>query len=241
VKGVPVEICVDCSEVNAATASILAALEGGASRVELCAEMSRGGLTPGPEYCRIARQLFGERRGVLAMIRPHAEGFRSAPFVVGRMCESIERLAAAGADGVVFGPLDANGAVDTDALGRLSATARELGVTTTFHRAFDALADPMASIPLLVDHGIARVLTTGTPWGSGKGIAEGLEQVRRVIAAAAGRIEVVCAGRIGPGCAGVLRPLLGGENLSVHSYSGVLRGGRVDAQLVRELTESLGA
>ena len=240
-KGVPVEICIDCSELNLATASIGAALEGGASRVELCAEMSRDGLTPGTEYCRIARQLFGERQGVLAMIRPHAEGFRYTRSEIDQMCESIERMAAAGADGVVFGPLNEKGQIDTGALGRLAGKSRELGVSTTFHRAFDALRDPIGAIPVLIEEGIARVLTAGTPWGSGKGIAGGVEQVKRVIDSSAGRLEVVCAGGIGPGSAGVLRPILAGRKLSVHAYSGVHREGRVDAQLVRDLTESLNA
>ncbi len=173
------------------------------------------------------------------MIRPHTGGFCYGPAELNEMCESIERVANAGADGVVFGPLDVRGGVDVVALGRLCERAQGLGLMTTFHRAFDAVPDQLGAIAILIELGIDRVLTTGTRWGSGEGIGEGRDQVRRIIHAAGGRIEVVCAGKIGPGSAGILRPLLAERRVSVHAYSGVLRGGRVDQQLVRDLTKSI--
>jgi copper homeostasis protein len=236
---VPLEVCIECSDPAKTARSIRAALAGGASRVELCAEMSRDGLTPAFEYCRLARRLFGENKGVLAMIRPVDGGFVYGPDTIGRMEEEIDAAAEAGADGVVFGALDQTGKVDPEALARLYAAAKRRGLTTTYHRAFDALLDPFGSISILVEQGLDRVLTSGTRWGSGRGITEGIEQVRRIVEAAAGQIEVVIAGGISPSTVEVVRPVRGRTGISVHAYSGVLREGEVDATKVRTIVEQL--
>ncbi len=53
--------------------SVLAAAEGGASRIELCSALSEGGLTPTPGLMRGAKKMFG--KDVFALVRPRAGDF----------------------------------------------------------------------------------------------------------------------------------------------------------------------
>src|SRR5262245_11694858 len=109
----------------------VAADRGGADRIELCADLSVGGLTPSRELLRSAREKV--HIPIYSMIRPRAGDFlySDAEFTV--MERSIAVAAECGMDGVVLGVLKKNHRIDVARTRRLVDLARPLPVT--FHRA----------------------------------------------------------------------------------------------------------
>lgn len=161
--------------------SCIAAQEGGADRVELCAGIPEGGTTPSYGEIKVARRvLTGTRLHVI--IRPRGGDFLYSPLEVERMEEDIRICRELGADGVVIGCLLADGSIDTCATARLARAAD--GMSVTFHRAFDRCADPRLALEQLVGLGIDRILTSGQQPTAMQG------------AALLGELSTLAAGRI---------------------------------------------
>ena len=166
----------------------------GVSRIELCSAPLEGGTTPSAALLRYARSLGGVRLSV--MIRPRGGDFLYTDDEVELMAAEIRFARECGADGVVLGLLTADGEVDVE---RTTCLVREAGpLEVTFHRAFDMVRDPQRALEALIAcgsklkvisryGGCRRVLTSG-----GRNTAlEGIEQLRALVARAAGRIEVM--------------------------------------------------
>ena len=90
------EICANGVE------SCLAAQEGGADRVELCAGIPEGGTTPSYGEIKVARRLLTTTR-LHVIIRPRGGDFLYSPLEVERMLEDIRVCRELGVDGVVIG------------------------------------------------------------------------------------------------------------------------------------------
>ncbi len=138
--------------------SCLAAQEGGADRVELCAGIPEGGTTPSYGEIKVARRVLNTTR-LHVIIRPRGGDFLYTPLEVKRMEEDIKMCRNLGVDGVVIGCLCADGTLDMEANRYLVETAH--GMSVTFHRAFDRVRDPHTALQQLIDLGIDRVLTSG--------------------------------------------------------------------------------
>lgn len=138
--------------------SCLAAQEGGADRVELCAGIPEGGTTPSYGEIKVARRLLTSIR-LYVIIRPRGGDFLYTPLEVERMEEDIRICKQLGVDGVVIGCLNADGTLDMDANRRLLEAAD--GMSVTFHRAFDRCNNPYEALCQLIKLGIDRVLTSG--------------------------------------------------------------------------------
>jgi copper homeostasis protein len=179
------EICVD------STAGVKAAREAHADRVELCANLLEGGTTPSLGAIRLARAVPDLRLHV--MIRPRGGDFLYSDDEVAEMEADIAAAKAEGADGVVFGLLLADGAIDLERTKRLIAAARPMAVT--FHRAFDLAADPVAALEALIELGVERLLTSGQEATALKGLPLICDLIRR----ADGRIIVMPGGGINSG------------------------------------------
>ncbi len=234
-----VEICIDCSDEDDALASASAALRGGAQRLECCATMHLDGLTPSATVASSIKRLVGNKMEVLAMIRPHEGDFSYSNGQIQSMSESIEAMATAGADGVVFGTL-ASGKIDANALSHLMKNANRHNIRVTFHRAFDALDSPVKAVQTLIDFGCHRVLTSGTPWNSTLGALEGISNLKKIIHAAERRIEIVIGGGISAQTAShLLEKLHISGRVSIHAYSSVRSGGATDALKVRQLVDAV--
>lgn len=164
-------------------ASAVAAQAGGAGRVELCSALELGGLTP--SYATIASVRQRLHIPVYVLIRPRPGDFVYDATELGVMQADIAACAAQGCDGVVFGALDADGAVDQAGCQQLMAAAGTLGVT--FHRAFDVCRDPKQALETLIALGCERVLTSG---GAPSALA-GAAAISSLVAQAAGRIAVM--------------------------------------------------
>ncbi|KAL1116408.1 hypothetical protein AAG570_004882 [Ranatra chinensis] len=178
------EVCVDSVH------SAINAVEGGASRLEVCSALvSEGGLTPSLGLFKAVKEV-ASKAGipVFAMVRVRGgNDFCYTPEEVKVMEDDAASLKEVGADGLVFGALTGSGEVDREVCARVLKVAAEL--PTTFHRAFDHLVgDPLKALDELVDLGFSRLLTSGGPGG--------FRAVGRLVGAAGGRIAVMPGGGI---------------------------------------------
>ncbi len=88
----------------------LAAERGGADRIELCGDLSAGGITPNSELMRAARARL--RIPIFAMIRPRAGDFVYSGAEFSEMRRSIADAKESGMDGAVLGVLTKDWHVD---------------------------------------------------------------------------------------------------------------------------------
>ena len=179
------EICVD------SIAGVRAAKAAGAGRVELCADLLEGGITPSRGMIHRARTISGV--GLNVMIRPRGGDFLFDDDEFAVMQSDIETAKAEGADGVVIGLLTAAGEVDAARTRELISLARPLSVT--FHRAFDMTREPFEAIETLIGLGVDRVLTSGQE----ATVLDGLPLIVELIQRAGNRIVVMPGGGITSG------------------------------------------
>lgn len=145
------EVCANSVE------SCLAAQEGGAQRVELCAGIPEGGTTPSYGEIKTARRMLDIRLHVI--IRPRGGDFLYSPIEAETMLEDIRTARKAGADGLVFGCLTPEGNIDLALMQKLMEASGDTPVT--FHRAFDHCQNPYRALDELVSLGVTRILTSG--------------------------------------------------------------------------------
>ena len=176
------EICVD------SVAGVRAAKAAGASRVELCAALLEGGITPTRGMIRQARRIDGIVLNV--MIRPRGGDFLFDDDEMETMRSDIETAKVEGADGVVIGLLTPEGEIDVERTRELTSLARPLSVT--FHRAFDMTRDPFPALETLIALGIDRVLSSGQE----ATVLEGLPLIAEMVRRAGDRIVVMPGGGI---------------------------------------------
>lgn len=100
------EVCVDSVE------SALAAKAGGATRLELCANLVIGGTTPGYTLFEQIKRETG--LPVRTLIRPRFGDFLYTEYEYQQMLQDIRHFAQAGADGVVIGSLNADGTLQEE-------------------------------------------------------------------------------------------------------------------------------
>lgn len=178
------EVCVESVD------DIVAAQQGGAERVELCASLLEGGLTP--SIGTVDQAMAVSQVLVHAMVRPRGGDFVYSDNEFAIMLQDVAAFRHAGVDGVVFGALLADGTIDVVRTRALVMVAGSLG--TVFHRAFDMVADAGAALEALIACGVERVLTSGQ-----KPLAtEGAEMLRTLKERAAGRITVMGCGGLRP-------------------------------------------
>ena len=180
-----VEACVEDLD------TALAAVEGGAGRIELCRALELDGLTPADDL--VAALCAKVTAPVRVMVRPRPGNFLYDEAEIAVMLGDIARLRSLGASGIVLGALDAGGGIDMAAMRRFREAAD--GMPITFHRAFDQVAQPLDSLDRLVELDIATVLTSG---GAATAV-EGAAMLAAIRRHAAGRIEIMAGGSIRPG------------------------------------------
>jgi len=180
-----IEICVEGID------GFLAAQEAGADRVELCASLMEGGLTPSLATVRAAVK--AARIPVHVIVRPRGGDFLYSEAEFATMLEDIRILREEGVSGVVIGCLTPDGRIDEERTTALVEAARPMSVTC--HRAFDMTADAGEAIEALVRAGVDRVLTSGQRDTA----LEGLAILKAVNAQAAGRITVMGCGALDAG------------------------------------------
>lgn len=155
----------------------------GIDRVELCASPAEGGVTP--SMATIERVAKIEGIDVSVMIRPRGGDFLYSDDEFETMLRDIAYAREAGATGVVFGILTADGKVDVERTRQLVEASK--GMETTFHRAVDMTEDYEAAVEAVIAAGCDRILTSGS---YDKAI-DGIANIRRAVEIAKGRIEIM--------------------------------------------------
>ncbi|MDE6844523.1 MAG: copper homeostasis protein CutC [Lachnospiraceae bacterium] len=145
------ECCVDSVE------SALAAAEGGADRLELCAALIIGGISP-------STALFKEVRKscdlpIRVLLRPRFGDFLYSDYEFEIIKREVEIYREAGTDGIVIGCLTQDGNLNIEQMAELIKTAEKMKIT--LHRAFDVCADPLLAYRQATELGIDTILTSG--------------------------------------------------------------------------------
>ncbi|RMB54550.1 copper homeostasis protein CutC [Sphingomonas sp. PP-CE-3A-406] len=183
------EICVDD------IAGLDAAIAGGADRIELCAALALGGLTPPPSLIAAAASA---PIPVHLLARPREGGFHYTARELAMIAGDITAAAEAGLAGVVIGATHTDHRLDTETLASLVAHARSAGtarrtpLSLTLHRAIDLCADMPAALDAAIALGFDRVLTSG---GAPKAI-DGLDMLATLQRRAGGRIVILAGSGI---------------------------------------------
>lgn len=171
------ECCVDCVE------SALAAKQGGADRLELCANLLIGGTTPDINLYHRIRETCDILINVL--IRPRFGDFCYTDEEFEIIRRDVKMFREAGADGVVIGILKPDGSLDVERMAILMEEAK--GMSVTLHRAFDVCSDPMLALRQSKELGIDTILTSGQ-----KNTAlEGRDLLTTLVREAAGEIDIL--------------------------------------------------
>jgi copper homeostasis protein len=176
------EACVETRE------EINRAASGGADRIELCARLELGGLTPSFEMLEYA---LSKNLSVAAMIRLK-EGFSTNSKDLELMQSAIRAFQKTEVEGFVFGFLTEDRKIDFSALKTLLAESGKK--SAVFHMAFDEISESeqFAAIDALSELGFARVLTKG---GSGKAL-DNVERLKALHEYAEGKITILCGGGV---------------------------------------------
>ncbi len=189
------EICAD------GLFSAIAASVSGADRIELCASLESGGLTPSPGMLKVVRARVGIPVHVL--VRPRRGDFVYTPAYMDIMLNDIMTIKEIGFEGVVIGVLDKNGELDLPQMNELLDAAK--GMSVTFHRAIDVAKNPFMLLESLVTLGVERVLTSG-----GQPTAlQGAEQIASFVQAFGNHIQIMAGSGINAGNALSLIQLTG--------------------------------
>jgi copper homeostasis protein len=134
-----------------------AAVDGGADRIELCANLAEGGTTPSFGTIKRCRETFNVL--LYPIIRPRGGDFLYNKDEYEIMLQDVRLCKQLGCDGIVIGLLNMDGTIDVARTSELIETAYPLGVT--FHRAFDRCKDPLVALEELIEIGCERILTSG--------------------------------------------------------------------------------
>jgi copper homeostasis protein len=177
-----VEICANSFE------SAKAAKEGGADRIELCTELSVGGLTP--SHGLIEKIMTELDIPVHVLIRPRSGNFTYSRDEIEVMLKDISYCQKLWCSGVVCGALTPENDVDAETTRRLMAAAA--GMDFTFHRAFDWCRQPQEAINSLKRLGVTRLLSSGQ---QPKAI-DGIELLKELKILSKGLIEIMPGGGI---------------------------------------------
>ncbi|MFF1876712.1 copper homeostasis protein CutC [Leifsonia sp. NPDC058230] len=185
-----VEVCLDDLD------GISIAERAGADRVELCASLSDGGVTPSTGTVAVALRT-ATRIGVYVLIRQRPGDFVFSRAEVDAMVEDIRAIRAlpnpsAVPLGFVLGALHPDGTIDVEATRRMVDACEDSPVT--FHKAFDQTPDLPAALDELIEVGVARILTSG-----GEATAqEDAAKLAELVVRARGRVSILAGGGVRP-------------------------------------------
>jgi len=181
-RNVILEICAESVD------RAVAAERGGADRIELCGDLSVGGITPDIILMLAARKRL--QIPVYAMIRPRPGDFVYSEDEFAAMKRSIRQAKDLGMSGLVLGILDSANQIDRARTATLVELAHPLPVT--FHRAFDLCPDLTAALQAVIATGAKRILTSGGK----KRVVNALAPLADLIATAQDRVVVMPGGGV---------------------------------------------
>jgi copper homeostasis protein len=159
------------------------AVEGGADRIELCANLAEGGTTPSYAHIKKCREAFDI--ALFPIIRPRGGDFLYTKDEFEIMKNDIKLSKELGCEGIVIGLLNMDGTIDMTRTSELIELAYPLEVT--FHRAFDRCKDPFIALEELIEISCHRILTSGQK----PTVSEGVELITELNKKADDRIIIL--------------------------------------------------
>jgi len=131
--------------------------KAGAQRIELCAELGVGGLTPSLGLIEKVTDELNIRINLL--VRPRSGDFVYNDEEFDVMLRDVRKAVNMGVNAIVSGVLHHDNNLDV----KRTAVLREAcgGTEFTFHRAFDLVNDPHATLEQLASIGVTRILSSG--------------------------------------------------------------------------------
>lgn len=158
------------------------------SRVELCQNLSCGGLTPSLALVRRALDL-GLNTHVL--IRPRAGDFCYSESECQQIIDEVNLYKQLGIQGIVIGALTKERRLLYPLISRIREISNSLELT--FHKGFDDIVDWKSAMDTLIDLKFDRILTSG----QSVNVFEGIEMLKAFKSYANGRIQILPGGGVG--------------------------------------------
>jgi Uncharacterized protein involved in copper resistance len=191
-KDFVLEVCVDSVE------SALAAVAGGATRLELCSNLMIGGTTPGQFLFEEIRRTCNTKINVL--IRPRYGDFCYSDYEFRIIKQEITMFRELGADGVVIGILKPDGTLSREQMQELMEERGSMYVT--LHRAFDVCVDPISTLEQAKALGVNSILTSGQQ----SNCIAGKELIAELIRRSGNDMEILVGGDVNEAAVRELQP-----------------------------------
>lgn len=154
IHGITIEICAG-SLRDVLTASAFSEVD----RIELNSSLELGGITPSLATLIQAKKQSNKK--IIAMVRPRPAGFQYNEIEKRTMLEDAQIFLEHGADGIVFGCLNADHTIDEDYTKTMCQLIHSFGKEAVFHKAFDLVSSPQEALSILKKIHVDRVLTSG--------------------------------------------------------------------------------
>ena len=164
------------------------ALNSVADRIEFCANINTGGITPDLEELRYLKDKYSQP--IHVMIRPVGGGFLYTDSEFKQMQKDIVEFSKANADGFVFGILDENQEIDMEKNRLLVDLAN--GKPCVFHSAIDRTKNIFESTEKLIEIGFKEILTSG----GANSAMEGKENLKKMIENYSEDIKILIGGGV---------------------------------------------
>ncbi|WP_332454286.1 copper homeostasis protein CutC [Chryseobacterium aquaticum] len=179
------------------------ALNSVADRIEFCADISLGGITPNIEEFKYLKEKY--LTPIHVMIRPIGGNFLYSNQEFLQMQNDILAFSKANADGFVFGILDENHEVDVEKNKILVDLAN--GKPCVFHRAIDRTKNIFESTEKIIELGFKEILTSG---GENSAL-DGKENLKKIVEVYSDDIKILIGGGVRSNNISELKNVTGGN------------------------------
>lgn len=197
------EACVD------SVTSAMAAVIGGADRLELCSNLIIGGTTPDLALFKEIRKY--SNIPIRVLLRPRFGDFHYDFHESQIILENISMYRAAGADGIVIGSLNPDGTLNVSQMEKFIKQAGNMGVT--LHRAFDMCRDSMDTMRIAKAIGVDTILTSG----QAQTCMQGREVIRQLTETAGEDLTILAGAGVLPS---VIRQMYETTGVTAYHMSG---------------------
>ena len=165
--------------------SALVASKSEADRIELCADVSAGGITPTLIDIKALRK--ETEKEIMVMIRPRGGDFCYSDEEFEQMKSEIILIKNFRVDGFVFGILNKENEIDFERNQELIELAKPF--PCSFHRAFDRTSDLENSLETVIKLGFKTILTSGA-----NNVNDGKQTLKTLVKKAKNRITIMPGG-----------------------------------------------
>lgn len=186
INDIRIEICIGNVQDG------LKASEYPIDRIELNSVLELGGLSPSLETLKYLKEKISTK--ICCMVRPRGGDFFYTEEEFEVMLKDARNFLENKADGIVFGFLDKNGAIDIDRTKKMSELIHSYNKEAIFHKAFDELEDQDEGTRILIGCGIDRILTSGK--AVYPDILEGCERIKKLNKKYGNRIQFLPGGGV---------------------------------------------